>query len=126
MTDVNIGMALSTKVQWPFATPWPTMPPATACLLIASGDRDLANRLRQHLAAADLPCDVLAESADCHEAPLCRWLRADPVSEPARLRAALVNAVGVLERTRHAFKSRELGELRRRLEALLEASAGRD
>ncbi|PAU64939.1 hypothetical protein BZL41_08625 [Pseudomonas sp. PIC25] len=102
------------------------MPPATPCLLIASGDRDLANRLRQHLAAADLSCDVLAESADCREAPLCRWLRADPAGEPARLRAALMDAVGVLERTRHAFKSRELGELRRRLEALLEASAGRD
>ncbi len=41
------------------------------------------------------------------------------VALPADLRDALRDAVATLERTKHAFKSKELGELRRRLERLL-------
>jgi len=37
---------------------------------------------------------------------------------------ALVDTVEVLERTKHAFKSKDLGELRRRLETFLKESAG--
>ena len=37
---------------------------------------------------------------------------------------ALADAVGVLERSRHAFRSRELGQLRRRLEAALRELSG--
>jgi hypothetical protein len=40
--------------------------------------------------------------------------------ETDQLRRALEETVEVLERTRHAFKSRELGQLRRRLVGLLE------
>ncbi|WP_312477837.1 hypothetical protein [Stutzerimonas nitrititolerans] len=35
--------------------------------------------------------------------------------ETAQLRQALEDTIEVLERTRHSFKSRELGQLRRRL-----------
>lgn len=38
----------------------------------------------------------------------------------AQLREALEETILVLERTRHSFKSRELGKLRRRLTDLLE------
>lgn len=40
--------------------------------------------------------------------------------ETNQLRQALEDTIEVLERTRHAFKSRELGQLRRRLVSLLE------
>ncbi|MFV0455657.1 MAG: hypothetical protein ACK5NQ_11815 [Pseudomonas sp.] len=40
--------------------------------------------------------------------------------ETAQLRQALEDTIQVLERTRHSFKSKELGQLRRRLLDLLE------
>ena len=40
-------------------------------------------------------------------------------SSDAAIEGVLRDAVAVLQKTRQAFKSRELGELRRRLEALL-------
>ncbi|EXF42890.1 hypothetical protein BAY1663_04693 [Pseudomonas sp. BAY1663] len=43
-----------------------------------------------------------------------------PSDETTQLRAALEETIQVLERTRHSFKSRELGQLRRRLLDLLE------
>jgi len=43
--------------------------------------------------------------------------------ETAQLRQALEDTIQVLERTRHSFKSRELGQLRRRLLDLLEQLA---
>lgn len=43
-----------------------------------------------------------------------------PTEEADQLRQALEETIAVLERTRHAFKSRELGQLRRRLVCLLE------
>lgn len=43
-----------------------------------------------------------------------------PTEETDQLRQALEDTIEVLERTRHAFKSRELGQLRRRLVGLLE------
>lgn len=43
-----------------------------------------------------------------------------PTEEADQLRQALEETITVLERTRHAFKSRELGQLRRRLVCLLE------
>lgn len=47
-----------------------------------------------------------------------------PLSETTRLRLLLDETVTVLDRTRHAFKSRELGRLRRRLEQALEELSG--
>lgn len=42
----------------------------------------------------------------------------------AELMATLREAVAVLEKTKNAFKSRELGELRRRLSGMIEAAGG--
>jgi hypothetical protein len=42
-----------------------------------------------------------------------------PAAMPRELEQALHDAVATLERTKSAFKSKELGELRKRLEVLL-------
>jgi len=48
----------------------------------------------------------------------------DPTSAAvqARWREALTETIGVIERTKHSFRSKELGQLRRRLEDLLRAA----
>lgn len=94
-----------------------------AQLLVVSQDPALTRQLRALLAAHDLPCAVLGDRQDCSQAPLCRWFRDAPLSDSARVQALLDDAIGVLERSRHAFKSRELGQLRHRLtDALKELS----
>ena len=94
-----------------------------AQLLVVSQDPALARELRALLAAHEIPCAVLTGRQDCTQAPLCRWFKDAPLSESARIHALLDDAVMVLERSRHAFKSRELGQLRLRLsEALKELS----
>jgi hypothetical protein len=85
-------------------------PPRIAC-----NDSHLAASLRRQLAG----CEVIATAQDCSRAPLCGWLRNAPLGERGRVQAALSDAVATLERTRHAFRSRELGQLRQRLEQLL-------
>lgn len=64
-------------------------------------------------------CEVIVDPHDCSRAPLCRWLDDTGLGPDGRVQAALSDAVATLERTRHAFRSRELGQLRRRLEQLL-------
>ena len=66
--------------------------------------RDVASMLRdlQHFSS------TLAHRVDVRE-----------ISSDAAIEGVLRDAVAVLQKTRQAFKSRELGELRRRLEALL-------
>jgi hypothetical protein len=39
--------------------------------------------------------------------------------QPARLLSALEETIGVLEKTKSAFKSKDLGELRKKLEGLV-------
>lgn len=87
-----------------------------AQLLVASQDPALKRELRALLTAHGLPCTVLGGRQDCTQGPLCGWFRDEPLSDSARILALLDDAIGVLEHTRHAFKSRELGQLRRRLE----------
>jgi len=82
----------------------------SSSLRIACSDPQLACELRRLLGN----CEVIETPHDCNRAPLCRWL-----GEEGRVRAALDDAVATLERTRHAFRSRELGQLRQRLEKLL-------
>lgn len=66
-------------------------------------------------------CDEAQEAAlqDCIHAPQCRCLDNGQTEEESHLHAALQDVVATLERTRHAFRSRELGQLRKRLELLL-------
>jgi hypothetical protein len=96
-------------------------PPAQ--LLVATQDEPLARQIRALLAACNVPCTVLSSHQDCQQAPLCRWLQNEPLSDTARIHALLADAISVLEHSRHAFKSRELGQLRHRLsDALKELS----
>ena len=88
-----------------------TCPPAR----IACSDPRLAASLRRVFG----DCEVIEDPHDCSRAPLCRWLGSARLGEEGRVRAALSDAVATLERTRHAFRSRELGQLRQRLEQLL-------
>jgi len=70
-------------------------------------------------------CEVIVDPCDCSHAPFCRWLEGDSLSRDGQVRAALCDAVETLQRTRHAFHSRDLGQLRRRLERLLDDLSAR-
>ncbi|WP_437879994.1 hypothetical protein [Pseudomonas sp. LRF_L74] len=89
---------------------------STTAPRVLCNDPQLALTLRGLLPIGE----VLCRPADCSQAPLCRWLKDAPLGIHGRLQSALVDTLETLERTRHAFRSRELGELRRRLEQLLE------
>lgn len=83
-------------------------------------DPQLACRLREALCAELGEDAILEEAAHCRHAPLCRWLSPAALGPSGQVQAVLFDAVTTLERTRHAFRSRELGMLRRRLQQLLE------
>jgi len=87
---------------------------------IICNDRELTDQLRQLLVRIAPDCEVLSAPSDCSVAPFCRWLGDAQLGSAGQIQAALLEATEVLELTRHAFKSRELGLLRRRLVALLE------
>ncbi|KAF1053831.1 MAG: hypothetical protein GAK43_01208 [Stenotrophomonas maltophilia] len=89
--------------------------PSKAQLIVAGNDVEVARQVRALLAAYEVPCAVLAEPCDCEYAPRCRWLKDAPLGPTGQIQALLVDAIAVLERSRHAFKSRELGMLRKRL-----------
>lgn len=50
----------------------------------------------------------------------------DDSPSPAALQLAVRETIAVLEKTKNAFKSKDLGELRRRLETLMEQNAGKN
>ncbi|MEB6589342.1 MULTISPECIES: hypothetical protein [Pseudomonas] len=87
---------------------------------IICNDPELADQLRQLLGHTAPDCEVLNAPSNCSFAPFCRWFNDAQLGPTGRVQAALVDAIEVLERTRHAFKSRELGLLRRRLVAVLD------
>jgi len=87
---------------------------------IICNDHELTDQLRQLLVRIAPDCEVLSAPSDCSVAPFCRWLGDAQLGAAGRIQVALIDATDVLESTRHAFKSRELGLLRRRLVALLE------
>ncbi|MBD9413342.1 hypothetical protein IB234_02120 [Pseudomonas sp. PDM16] len=88
--------------------------PSPTPLLVCSDANQAAQLRRLHP-----DCEVIADPLDCSHAPLCRWLEGSRLGTDARVHSALCDAVSILDRTRHAFRSRELGQLRRRLELLL-------
>lgn len=95
------------------------MPRTIPSILITHNDQQMACRVRRLLQDDGLDCNVLARPQDCSQAPLCRWLQDWPLPAHAALHATLADAIEVLERSRHAFKSRDLADLRQRLEQLL-------
>lgn len=95
----------------------------TSSARVACSDPQLAATLRCLLNN----CEVIEDPHQCSRAPLCRWLEDAELGTHGRVQAVLSDAVDILERTRHAFRSRELGQLRRRLELLLvELSAAQE
>lgn len=87
--------------------------------MVVRAERDQLAQARRLLDQARLECEVVCAPGDCEQSPLCRWLDPAQLNAPGQAHAALVDAIEVLERSRHAFKSRELGGLRRRLESVL-------
>lgn len=85
---------------------------------LISADPKLTNKAREVLCQAGLSCKLLHDPRDCEHAPACRWLQ--PLPAEMQLRLTLDDAISTLEKTRHAFKSRDLADLRRRLQQLLE------
>jgi hypothetical protein len=81
--------------------------------------RASAGQLQQALQEQGVPCQVLREALDCRLAPACRWLCGAPLTDEARLIGAIDHTVEVLNKTRHAFKSKDLAQLRGSLERLL-------
>jgi len=100
-------------------TPAPT--PRIICT-----DVSLGALLREWLTSQTTAADVICSPNDCSQAPLCRWLEQAPLGPEGRMQTALLDAIETLIRTRHAFKSRELADLRRRLEQLLEDLSARE
>ena len=92
-----------------------TFSATSAAPRVVCSDARLACELRRLLD----DCEVIQAPHDCSHAPLCGWLEAVDPHRASRMQHALSDAVATLERTRHAFRSRELGQLRQRLEQLL-------
>lgn len=92
---------------------------------------DLANEVTRLLAAVSAPpADPLA--VELHR--LARQLAAEaqrspretkPADTGGQWREAVAHTIAVLEKTKHSFRSKELGELRRRLEQLVPAQPAR-
>lgn len=86
-------------------------------VVINADDPKVLAQIRDAL--ADRPLELICDPADCSQAPLCRWLDPQALNECGQLIAAIQDAIATLEQTRHAFRSKQLGGLRRRLEQLL-------
>lgn len=87
---------------------------------IICNDLELAEQLRHLLVHIAPDCEVLSAPSNCSAVPFCPWLGEAQLGSAGLVHAALLDATEVLEQTRHAFKSRELGLLRRRLVTLLD------
>ena len=75
--------------------------------------RQQALRSRQRL--AELAASFLAGTGRPARVPLA----ANVTDGDFRWRSALTEAIAVIEKTRHSFRSKELGQLRQRLEKML-------
>ncbi|MCO6058242.1 hypothetical protein NG726_16415 [Pseudomonas sp. MOB-449] len=93
-------------------------------LLLASDDQALAAQAGILLDRSELNCTLITRSNDCRQMPLCRWFKDAPLSQAGHMQALLGEAIETLESTRHAFKSRELGRLRKRLQQALKELSG--
>lgn len=88
-----------------------------ARVIINADDPMLESRVRAAL--QDQPLELICDPTDCAQAPLCRWLAPEELNHCGQLAAAIQDAITTLEQTRHAFRSKQLGSLRQRLEKLV-------
>lgn len=87
-------------------------------VVVNSMDEELLATIRTALAGR--PVELICDPIDCAQAPLCRWIAPQSMNDCGHLAAAVQDAIATLEQTRHAFRSKQLGGLRRRLEKLIE------
>lgn len=85
---------------------------------LISNDTMAGTEAVELLCQAGISCNLIKSPHDCQFAPACRWLQ--PLSTELKTRLILDDAISTLEKTKHAFKSRDLSDLRRRLQELLE------
>ena len=88
-------------------------------LHLLSNDPETGDAACAMLRSAGWTCQVVHNAGECAQAPHCHWLEQLPAQQ-VHMRAALDDAIATLEKTRNAFKSTSLGELRRRLQLLRE------
>ncbi|SDQ02382.1 hypothetical protein [Ectopseudomonas guguanensis] len=80
-----------------------------------------SSRQIAHLLRRQAPhCEIIDGLDSCQQRPLCRWLQRLPAGSLGEVQSSLDDAIEVLEGTRHAFKSVQLAELRKRLSRLRE------
>lgn len=84
-------------------------------LLLSLPDADACQRVAHLLHRQAPQCQVIAEIESCRQKPLCQWVQRLPTASLGDVHASLDDAIDVLERSRHAFKSVQLAELRKRL-----------
>lgn len=84
-------------------------------LLVTLPNPQCVSQVRQLLHAQVPGCEVLGQPRDCSQAACCHWLQALPPHQAGEVQALLRDAVEVLEQTRHAFKSAQLAQLRKRM-----------
>jgi hypothetical protein len=89
-------------------------------LLVTLPSSQCASRVEQLLHAQAPGCEVFGQPRDCSQIACCRWLQALPLHQAGEVQALLIDAVEVLELTRHAFKSAQLAQLRKRMMRMLE------
>lgn len=87
-------------------------------VIINSDDVEVIAQVRGALTHQSV--ELICDPVDCAQAPLCRWVTPQPLNECGHLAAAIQDAIATLEQTRHAFRSSQLGGLRRRLEKLIQ------
>ncbi|SFM75648.1 hypothetical protein SAMN05216256_11919 [Halopseudomonas pachastrellae] len=90
-----------------------------ALKVVVAGASERCAEIDQALERAGLEYQLICEPDSCQDAPLCRWLKPERMNQAGRVRAELEEAIATLERTRHAFRSRQLADLRYRLQGLL-------
>ena len=86
-------------------------------VVVNTASAELAEQVRSRL--EDFPVELICDPKECDQAPLCRWLDPQSLNDDGQLMSAVLDAIETLEATRHAFRSKQLGSLRRRLEKLL-------
>ncbi len=95
-------------------------------LLLSLPDPESSQRVTQLLRLQAPRCRIVDTLDDCSQRALCHWLQPLPADRLGHVQASLDEAVHVLERSRHAFKSAQLAELRKRLSLLLEELSAPD
>ncbi|MGG2398939.1 hypothetical protein ACJRW5_18520 [Pseudomonas sp. SH1-B] len=92
----------------------------TTHLLLSLPNTESCRRVLHLLHHQADQCQIIETPGDCRHKPLCRWLQRLPEGSLGDVHAGLEDAIDVLERSRHSFKSAQLADLRKRLSQLLE------